>query len=515
MANKVTISNVKLATASVVFSLLFFFVVFAGQVLGQFSNGGKIVYSYFIDDPVTSIHINWISASTTDTELYLRRRGSTQWNKRTITRQAEIPGSDYILFEVKLTGLRQDTAYDFRIGQSTDVMRFRTLPEFLSRPINFVNGGDLYGRSSYMIPTTIAAASVNPYFVVVGGDWAYADGDPEKVSRWFRLFEIWQEHMITNEGYMVPFVPAIGNHEVVGAYYQTYEQAPLYFTFFDKPDKRAYFTLDIGNYLSLILLDSNHTNLVGGQQALWLEEQLSNRQHIPNVFPAYHVPAWPSFRALDSYHSTRVRDTWVPLFEYYGITLAFENHDHTFKRTKPIRNNEVNEDGVIYIGDGSWGVGTRRADDAHNRWYIEKVTDDHHYWNITLMPGLRIVEAFNERNIQIDRFEQIVDETDLGDLPFFSKTPTGLELAQNYPNPFNPSTMISFYIPEAASERNARLDLFNLKGQRIYTLINQPLRNGPHFYVFDTRNYQLPSGHYLYRLQIGNEIKTRQMQLIK
>lgn len=284
---------------------------------------------------------------------------------------------------------------------------------------------------------------------------------------------------------------------------------------FDKPERRAYFTLDIGNYLSFILLDSNHTNRVEGAQAQWLEEQLASRQDIPHVFPAYHVPAWPSFRPAESYHSTRVRTEWVPLFERYGITLAFENHDHTFKRTKPIRNNEVNEDGIIYIGDGSWGVGTRRADDAHNRWYIEKVTDDHHYWNITLMPGVRVVEAFNERNILIDRFDQVVDETELGDLPIFSKTHNGMELAQNYPNPFNPTTMISFYIPESSSKSNVRLDLFNVKGQRIQTLLNQQMNSGPHFYVFDNRNYQLPSGHYMYRLQFGREIQTKQMQLVK
>ncbi len=507
-------SSINPITRPVAFFIMIFLVFSTASAVAQFSTGERIVYSYFLDDPTSSIHISWISA-TEDTELYLRRRGSSQWNSRPVTRRSVIPGSDYIIFEVHLTRLRQDTAYDFIIGQSTEVKRFRTLPERLTRPVNFVNGGDLYGNSAMMTATTKAAASANPYFVVVGGDWAYADGDPTKISRWFRLFEIWQEHMITNEGFMVPFVPVIGNHEVVGYYYQTADKAPLYFTFFDKPEQRAYFTLDIGNYLSFILLDSNHTNRVEGAQAQWLEEQLASRQDIPHVFPVYHVPAWPSFRPLESYHSTRVRTEWVPLFERYGITLAFENHDHTFKRTKPIRNNEVNEDGVIYIGDGSWGVGTRRADDAHNRWYIEKVTDDHHYWNITLMPGVRVVEAFNERNIQIDRFEQIVGETDLGDLPFFSKTPTGLELTQNYPNPFNPTTMISFYIPESSSRSNVRLDLFNVKGQRIQTLLNRPMNSGPHFYVFDNRNYQLPSGHYMYRLQFGREIQTKQMQLVK
>lgn len=224
-------SSINPITRPVAFFIVFFLVFSTASAVAQFSTGERIVYSYFLDDPTSSIHISWISA-TEDTELYLRRRGSSQWNSRPVTRRSEIQGSDYMLFEVHLTRLRQDTDYDFIIGQSTEVKRFRTLPERLTRPVNFVNGGDLYGNSAMMTATTKAAASANPYFVVVGGDWAYADGDPTKISRWFRLFEIWQEHMITNEGFMVPFVPVIGNHEVVGYYYQTADKAPLYFTYF-------------------------------------------------------------------------------------------------------------------------------------------------------------------------------------------------------------------------------------------------------------------------------------------
>lgn len=515
MNNLKTAFRDRLTAGVAAFLVLSIGILFAVQVQAQFSTGDKIVYSYFIDDPVTGIHISWISSSDSDPVMHLRRRGTTQWSTRQVTRSAVIPGSSFMLYEVKLTGLREDTAFEFRLGQGDEIMRFRTLPARLERPINFVNGGDLYHSASLMVPTTKAAAGVNPYFAVVGGDWAYADGDPEKVERWFRLFEIWQKYMVTNDGFMVPFVPAIGNHEVAGGFNQTSMQAPLYFTFFDKPDKRSYLTVDIGDYLSLILLDTNHVNPVAGEQTRWLESQLTERYHVPHVFPAYHIPAWPSFRPFDNHHSSVVRQNWVPLFERYGVTLAFENHDHTFKRTKPIRNNEEHEDGVVYIGDGSWGVGTRRADDAHQRWYLEKVTDDHHYWNITLMPGLRLVEAYNRNNILLDRFEQIVDESEFSGLQVFQEKPTGLTLEQNYPNPFNPTTMITFYIPEISNPGNVRLDLFNLQGQRVLTLLNQPMRSGPHFYVFDSRNYQLPTGNYVYRLQYGRETRVKQMQLIK
>src|SRR4030095_9545336 len=49
------------------------------------------------------------------------------------------------------------------------------------------------------------------------------------------------------------------------------------------------------------------------------------------------------------------RKHWVPLFEKYRVPVVLEHHDHTFKRTKPLLNGLENDNGVLYLGDGSWG----------------------------------------------------------------------------------------------------------------------------------------------------------------
>jgi hypothetical protein len=88
--------------------------------------------------------------------------------------------------------------------------------------------------------------------------------------------------------------------------------------------------------------------------------------------------------------------------------------------------------------------------------------------------------------------------------------PTEFALYQNYPNPFNPTTEISFALPNAA---NVKLEIFNIMGQRVATLIDQRLQAGNHSVVWD--GSQVASGIYFYRLDAGDYVESRKMVLLK
>ena len=88
--------------------------------------------------------------------------------------------------------------------------------------------------------------------------------------------------------------------------------------------------------------------------------------------------------------------------------------------------------------------------------------------------------------------------------------PEEYELYQNYPNPFNPSTNIKFNLPEAG---NVRLDIFNILGENVTTLIDEEMSAGTHNVIFDAGN--LPSGIYIYRLQTNSFSQTKKMLFIK
>ncbi len=91
-----------------------------------------------------------------------------------------------------------------------------------------------------------------------------------------------------------------------------------------------------------------------------------------------------------------------------------------------------------------------------------------------------------------------------------SRKPESFYLSSAYPNPFNPSTTIKY---DLSREADVRLEVFNVVGQKVRTIIEQNQQAGS--YRVNVVADDLPSGLYLYRLQAGIFLQVRKMILMK
>lgn len=88
-------------------------------------------------------------------------------------------------------------------------------------------------------------------------------------------------------------------------------------------------------------------------------------------------------------------------------------------------------------------------------------------------------------------------------------------LTGNYPNPFNPETTITYSVKTPSP---VNISIYNLKGEKVRTLVNANKANGFYKTVWDGKDDSgraVTSGIYLYRMQAENYISTRRMMLMK
>jgi len=123
--------------------------------------------------------------------------------------------------------------------------------------------------------------------------------------------------------------------------------------------------------------------------------------------------------------------------------------------------------------------------------------------------AVRLAYELWDRNAELTT--QAVYETEVSLL----RVPDNFELLQNYPNPFNGETMIRFQLP---SEQRVQLYVYNIRGQRVATIIDERKEAGYHRVTWTGRNddgRQVGSGIYIYLLQAGPHRQSKKLTYIK
>jgi hypothetical protein len=363
-----------------------------------------LVYLTWQSDPSTTMTVQWLSAEgVTGDEVRFAPADGAVW--RTVAAALHpLPHSDRVVHVVELTGLEPGRDYRFRLGGLAGEYAFRTMPPDASRPVTFIVGGDAHRQGVLDERMFQTAARQDPMFAVLGGDIAYAGGDPRRLGRWYEFLDVWQRCMVTSDGRLIPVVAAIGNHEVKGRYDETPDEAPFFYSLFPGIGRDGRQVLDFGDSMSILLLDSGHTHQIAGEQAAWLEETLAARSGVPHLFVVYHVPAYPSVRRFNGGKSPAIREHWVPLFDRYAVDVAFEHHEHAYKRTHLLKGGVVDPEGVLYLGDGGWGATPRAVHPASKTWYLCRSESVNHVIVTTINGPARSHVALDSEGKVIDAY---------------------------------------------------------------------------------------------------------------
>jgi hypothetical protein len=134
---------------------------------------------------------------------------------------------------------------------------------------------------------------------------------------------------------------------------------------------------------------------------------------------------------------------------------------------------------------------------------------------VTLSP-----EAGDDFGIELKQVALADEKAALIPVGDVTSRPVAFELGQNYPNPFNPSTTIKFTLPSlgGGGALPTSLRVYNVLGEVVRTLVDEPMAPGVHHEVWDGRDDQgnmAASGIYFYRLRAGELEQTKKMVLMK
>lgn len=354
------------------------------------------LYLTWVKDPTSTMTVVWLGGD--GTRVYYRPLNPTWGYSKWRSAESE---SNSVVHVSHIEGLRGDSGYVFHIEGSEEKYQFRTLPATLSREVRFVVGGDIYYYRNHdnLVKMNQVIGDDDPDFVVLGGDIAYTNGSKQaqknrswKLNRWEEFFKTMAGTMKGKENRLIPMIPVIGNHDVESHRLE----GELFYKIFPFPeDEKVYRKMVFGNYLDLVLLDTGHTWPIEGTQTEWLQKSLDDDK-APYLFAVYHVGAYPSHYPYEGKAPKLLRKNWSPLFEEAQMTAVFENHNHMLKRTKPMN-------GVVYLGDGSWGASPRSM--PKQRDYIEMVRAINACWFVHLTKNRAQIEARTSTGEVADQIE--------------------------------------------------------------------------------------------------------------
>jgi hypothetical protein len=349
------------------------------------------------DDPSSSACVSWVSpAQATQPRVIIRSRGGAVVHAVQRTYTDGINGQTVFTYHARLDGLAPDSLVEYAVTADNDRNRtqpfsasFRTAPRGRA-PFRWTSYGDLATPNTAWVLSSpqsrFAVQAVErfaPLFHLLNGDLCYANLNFESQP------EVWADFGRNTQvsAALRPWMPCPGNHEIeFGNGPQGYAS---YLARYSLPHNESAFSglwyrFQVGSVLfislcadDVIYQDSgaflagprplvpapstgnppilpgtsiyNH-GYSGGAQTRWLKETLAAAAKQPDIdwiVVQMHQDALSSARYGNG-SDKGIRDSWLPLFDRYGVDLVLCGHDHDYERSWPVRgcNHHVGRDAI-------------------------------------------------------------------------------------------------------------------------------------------------------------------------
>ena len=288
----------------------------------------------------------------------------------------QVQAGRHRLHEVRLDGLKADTAYYYRVQSVDDlgrelwgdVLSFQTAPS-ADTPFAFAVISDTQGNPKVSGRVAEHAWGLRPNFLLHPGDLVSTGTVKQQ----------WLEHFFSSMKPLlerVALFPVLGNHE---------RDARFYYDYMSLPAPEYYYTFEYGN-AQFFMIDSNRKVAPGSEQYKFLERELKRSKAEWKVV-CYHHPAYTSDE--NDYGNTwygpstrgdlRTRKL-VPLFDKYGVDIVWNGHIHSYERTWPLRQDKARSptDGTVYMITGGGGGGLELAGPIRP-FFQNTVKHGHHF----------------------------------------------------------------------------------------------------------------------------------------
>lgn len=334
------------------------------------------------DDPARTASILW---STAEQGQYHSVQYHIKGDDHEPAEQLALTGrytggkTELYFHHVQLNDLEPATAYEIELisdKERSATFYFVTAP-VEDREFSILHGGDSRSdrdarrRVNTMLGKMFAESYENDdpaddiLAVAHGGDYIVNGTNMDLWSAWL------SDHELTTapDGRLLPIIPARGNHD---------HGKPFNEIFGFPEGDLNYYAINLGPEVRFITLNSEIST--AGDQAMWLAEELENsRPKNRWVLVQYHRPVYPAVKSPGA-----GLKSWVPIFEEFNVDLVCEADGHNIKRTVPIRGDAVDESGVVYIGEGGFGVPQRSP--KTDRWFLKSpgmADKGHHVFVLT------------------------------------------------------------------------------------------------------------------------------------